>query len=395
MNYNKAFEQSIISLKQENKYREFVEIARNPNTYPISKNFKTNQDVTIWCSNDYLGMGQSQELINEVHNSVDKYGVGAGGTRNISGNNHPLVTLEKYIAQFHKQESGLAFSSGYVANQTSISTIVKVLRECVILSDSCNHASIIEGIKHAQTEKIIFKHNDISDLEKHLKSIPIEKNKLIIFESVYSMNGSIAPVKEIINLAKKYNAMTYIDEVHAVGLYGDRGAGIISQYNLEEEVDILQGTFAKAFGVIGGYIVSSKNIIDAIRSYAPGFIFTTAIPPIIASSALSSVKFVQFNVTLRQKFFYNVSKLKQKLKDKNIPILETKSHIIPVMINDSKRCKEISDYLLEKKQIYIQPINYPTVPRGKDRLRITISPLHTDQMMDDLVESLVDALKQI
>lgn len=388
MQYQEAFKQSILSLKADHKYREFIEISRNPQTYPISWDHKTNQQVTIWCSNDYLGMGHNEEVINAVHKAVDRYGVGAGGTRNISGNNHALVELEKYIAQFHQQDAALAFSSGYVANQTSISTIVKVLKECIILSDSCNHSSIIEGIQYSKAEKIIFKHNDIDDLERYLKEIPKEKNKLIIFESVYSMNGNIAPVKEFVALAKKYNAMTYIDEVHAVGLYGKYGAGITSQYGLENEIDILQGTFGKAYGVIGGYIVSTKHVIDAIRSYAPGFIFTTAMPPIIASAALTSIKLAESSHELRQEFFNNVKKLKAKLQETNLNILETESHIIPVMINDSKKCKEISDYLLKEKQIYIQPINYPTVPKGKDRLRITISPLHTDEMINHLVDSL-------
>ena len=306
MNYQKQFRDAIELLKSQNRYREFIEITRKSGEFPRAYNYKTKQDIIVWCGNDYLGMGQNPLLADAMYQGLKEYGAGAGGTRNISGNHHPLVQLESTVAKLHAMQAGLVFSSGYIANQSTISTLAKILDNLVILSDSCNHASIIEGIKHAKCDKIIFKHNDLKSLEDSLKLLPQERAKLIVFESVYSMNGNIAPVKEIIALAKKYNALTYVDEVHALGLYGDDGVGIISKLNLKSDIDILQATFAKACGLIGGYIVSTSDIVDSIRSYAPGFIFTTAMSPAIANAALASLNHIVANKSLRTRFFDNV-----------------------------------------------------------------------------------------
>lgn len=388
MSYHDKFKSAISDLKKQHRYREFIEVARDAGNFPYAYSHKTKRKIVMWCSNDYLAMGQNKELQNEMLNAVEKYGVGAGGTRNISGNSHALVNLEKTIADLHQKEAALVFSSGYVANQSAISVLAKILDDLVIFSDECNHASIIEGIKSAKREKIIFKHNDMTDLEDKLKKYPKSKSKIIIFESIYSMSGNIGKIAEIVKLAKKYNALTYIDEVHAVGLYGEDGSGISGKLGLRSEIDIIQATFAKAFGLLGGYISAKFELVDVIRSYAPGFIFTTAMQPANAEAATKSINILKNNHQIRKKFHDNVHKLKTKLANKNIDFLQNQSHVISIMIRDAAKCKMISDNLLIKHDIYIQPINFPTVKKGTERLRITINPLHNDEMMDKLVNAL-------
>lgn len=388
MDYYAKFKTAIEVLKDQNRYREFVEVARDSGNFPYAYSHKTNKNILMWCSNDYLAMGQNKALQAEMLDAISQYGVGAGGTRNISGNSHALVNLEKTIADLHQKEAALVFSSGYVANQSTIAALAKILDDLVIFSDECNHASIIEGIRSTRKEKVIFKHNDVIDLEHKLKNYPKQQSKIIIFESIYSMSGNIGKVKEIVKLAKKYNALTYIDEVHAVGLYGEDGAGISAQFGLRAEIDIIQATFAKAFGLIGGYITAKFSLIDVIRSYAPGFIFTTAMQPANAVAAAKSINILKHDQEIRKKFHLNVKKLKAKLVKAEIDFLQNESHVISVMIKDARRCKIISDNLLIKHDIYIQPINYPTVQKGQERLRITVNPLHSEQMMDKLVEAL-------
>ncbi|MBT4922237.1 MAG: 5-aminolevulinate synthase [Rickettsiales bacterium] len=393
MTYKNIFSNAITDLKQEHNYREFLELYRISGQYPYAYNFKTNRKIVIWCSNDYLGMGQNNSVINALKQSVDKYGVGAGGTRNISGNSHPIVQLENDIAALHKKEAALIFTSGYVANYTTIKTLVKILKDVVIFSDAGNHASIIDGINASGVKKEIFKHNSMQDLEEKLKLHPQESKKLIVFESVYSMDGSIAPIKEVANLAKKYNALTYIDEVHSVGLYGKNGEGLTTSLGLEKKIDIIQGTFGKALGVVGGYICASPEIIDVIRSYGSGFIFTTAIPPAICEGIRASIAYVsRDDIPERNIFFHKVKKLKELLSSAHIDFLDTPGHIIPVMIRDAAKCKEVAENLLHKHDIYIQPINYPTVPKGTERLRIIITPFHSEFLMNKLITALKEEL---
>ena len=391
MLYKKEFDSALEKLKKENNYREFIEIARIAGEFPYAHNFKTGKKTVVWCSNDYLGLGQNEELTETYSKALKKYGVGAGGTRNISGNSNPLINLEKEIAKFHSKEKGLVFASGYVANQATISTICKIIPDIIVFSDACNHSSIIEGIKHAKAEKNIFAHNDIVDLEEKLKKYPIEQKKIIIFESVYSMTGNIAPLKEIVSLAKKYNALTYIDEVHAVGLYGAGGRGVANREGLEQEIDIIQGTFAKAFGLNGGYITGDNHLIDVIRSYASGFIFTTAMAPALAATILNSLEIIKNGDDLREIFWSKVNLLKEKCKKANLDIFANPGHILPLMIRDAKKAKDLADFLLNEKNIYIQAINYPTVPKNSERLRIVVNPYHSEKMMDDLIESILDS----
>lgn len=392
MDYYNKFKSAISALKEQHRYREFIEVARDSGSFPYAYSHKTQKRILMWCSNDYLAMGQNVELQKAMIMGIEKYGVGAGGTRNISGNSHPLVKLECEIAELHHKEAALVFSSGYVANQSAISALAGVLEDLVIFSDECNHASIIEGIRQAKREKVIFKHNDVTDLENKLKKYPLEQSKIIIFESIYSMSGNVGKVAEIASLAKKYNALTYIDEVHAVGLYGEDGGGVTAQLNLRDEIDIIQATFAKAFGLIGGYISAKFELIDVIRSYAPGFIFTTAMQPANAEAAAKSINILKNNNQLRIEFHENVRKLKDKLTKAKIDFLANNSHVISVMIREAKKCKKISDNLLIKHNIYIQPINFPTVNKGTERLRITVNPLHDENMMNDLVAALQEEI---
>ena len=388
LDYKKLFTSSINKLIEEDNYREFVDISRISAEFPIAINNQNNKKITLWCSNDYLGLGQRQEAIKEAVETAQNFGIGAGVTRNISGTNHHLVELEEELARLHNKESALVFTSGYMANSASIETLAKIIPDLVIFSDAKNHASIISGIRNSRLEKNIFKHNDISHLEELLQKYDINQPKIIIFESVYSMDGNFAKIAKILELAKKYYALTYIDEVHAVGLYGDNGAGLAREVGLDQKIDIIQGTLAKAYGSMGGYIAGSKEIIDAIRSYASGFIFTTAIPPMIASAARSNIKYLKENKDLQILHRQKVEKLKIALKRESIEILENDSHIILIIIGCPVKCKKISKILLEDYNIYITNINYPTVAKGEERLRITITPLHTDKMIENLVKSL-------
>ncbi len=398
MDYNKIFEAAIKNLQTEGRYRTFANLQRVRGQFPyaIYKDEKKNEKkIAIWCSNDYLGMGQNEKIIKETKKALKKMGAGAGGTRNISGTNSPLVKLENSLANLHQKQKALIFTSGYISNQASIATIAKLLdaktdNGCIIFSDEKNHASMIAGIKNSEVKKHIFKHNDIEDLEELLKQYDKTQAKLICFESVYSMDGDIAPIKEIIALAKKYNALTYIDEVHGVGLYGENGAGICQTLNVMDQVDIIEGTLAKAFGIMGGYISANKIIIDAVRSYAPDFIFTTALPPSLCAGALASVEHLKTSQVERQNLQIQVEKTKSALLEIGLPILKTKTHIIPLMVGDSKKCKLASEILLEKYDIYIQAINYPTVNKGEERLRITASPFHNDEMIEKLKNALND-----
>ena len=396
MNYSDKFKASINKLKFEGRYRHFNEIERHVGLHPIASwkvNYKKS-DIVVWCSNDYLGMSQNDLIINSMIDAVKKMGTSSGGTRNISGNSSAIVNLEKELALLHGKEKALVFSSGYVANESSISTLLNILDDVVVFSDEKNHASIINGIKKSNAKKEIFRHNDLSHLEELIKNYPIQKHKVIMFESVYSMDGDFGDIENIVNIAKKYNALTYLDEVHAVGMYGNTGAGIAEMMNLQNSIDIIQGTLGKAYGTMGGYISSSQEICDAIRSYASGFIFTTAMPPALAKAATESIKYLKKSNYERILQKQKTTKLKNYLSKENINYLDHNSHIVPVMVNNPIRCSEISNILLNDFGHYIQPINYPTVPKGTERLRITPGPLHTDKMISDLTIALKHAFNK-
>ncbi len=393
MQYDQFFDDKINSLKEEGRYRIFTEIARKAGQFPVAKNFNNDKDVVVWCSNDYLGMGQKPEVIQSMQKALDDMGAGAGGTRNISGTNQPLVELEKELADLHHKEAALTFACGYLANEATLSTLASIIPNCHVFSDEKNHASIIHGIRNSRAVKKIFKHNDVEHLRSLLDEAGRDTPKIIVFESVYSMDGSIGKIKEICELAEEYNAITYLDEVHAVGLYGERGGGIAEREGLMDKVTIIQGTLAKAYGIMGGYIASSAKLVDVIRSYAPGFIFTTALPPTLAAGALKSVKHLKDSNSERDKLFHNVNKLKNLLRNAGIPLMENSSHLTPVLIGNSVKCKAISDELLQTHAIYVQPINYPTVPKGTERLRITVTPLHTDEMIENLVTALIAVMR--
>ncbi len=382
------FQQTIDQLKKENRYREFVDISRLCGEFPRAIHNKTGKKITVWCSNDYLGMGQNDVAISQAIEAIKRYGLGAGGTRNISGNNAPVVALEKEVANLHGKEAALSFVSGYVANDATIQVLAKIIPDLIIFSDEKNHASIIAGIRNSRAQKHIFRHNDMAHLEELLQKFPQNHPKLIIFESVYSMDGDCGKVSEIVSLAKKYGALTYVDEVHGVGLYGKNGAGLCEMLNLSGDVDIIQGTFAKAFGVIGGYVAAKSEIIDAIRSVAAGFIFTTALPPTIAAAISANIRQIKENDDERKKLHKNVAQLKAKLQQAGIKIVENNSHIISVKIGDAAKARAISQRLLEEFGIYVQHINFPTVAKGDERLRITITPFHSDEMIADLVLAL-------
>ena len=392
MNYDRYFNRAIEALHEEGRYRIFTDLARQVGRFPKALDYSHNppREITVWCSNDYLGMGQNQHVTTAMKHAIETLGAGAGGTRNISGTHHLIIELETELADLHNKEGALVFTSGYVSNEATISTLGRVLPDCLILSDELNHASMIAGVKNSGATKRIWRHNDLEHLEQLLKEAGELRPKLIAFESVYSMDGDIAPIKEICDLAKRYNALTYLDEVHAVGMYGKRGGGIADQLELMERVDIIEGTLAKAFGIMGGYVTASSNIIDTIRSYAPGFIFTTSLPPAIAAGATASIRHLKTANDLREKHQEQVAKLKAKLTEAKLPILPTETHIVPLMVCDPVLCKAASDRLMEKHGIYIQPINYPTVTRGTERLRITPSPLHDDAMIDELVNAVTE-----
>ncbi len=382
------FQQSIEKLKNENRYREFLDISRLCGKFPKAINNKNGKEIIVWCSNDYLGMGQSKDAIESAIKALNEYGVGAGGTRNISGNNHEVVKLEQELAKLHDKEAALTFVSGYTANDATIQTLAKIIPNLVIFSDSKNHASIITGIRNSKLEKHVFAHNDVENLEHLLSKYPKEHPKIIIFESVYSMDGDFGKIAEIVDLAKKYNALTYIDEVHAVGIYGNRGGGLTQELGFADKIDIIQATFAKSFGTIGGYIVAKAEIIDAIRGNASGFIFSTALPPVVVAATLSNVRHLQNSQIERHKMRQNVKKLKEELRKINADIVPNNSHIVSLRIGDAAKAKQISERLLSEFDIYVQHINYPTVAKGDERLRITITPLHTDEMINDLIKAL-------
>ncbi len=394
MKFRDAFKSAVDNVREEGRYRIFRDIRRKKGAFPQATWFKSDseQDVTVWCSNDYLGMGQNECVIEAVKSAVDAAGTGSGGTRNISGTTRYHVQLEAELADLHNKDNALVLTSGYVANEATLGVMSKILPGLVIFSDEMNHASMISGIQRAQKsglcEKRIFKHNDLNDLEALLKSVPFDTPKLIAFESVYSMDADIAPIKEICDLADKYNALTYIDEVHAVGMYGPRGGGICEARGLMDRIDIIQGTLAKAYGMIGGYIAADNVIIDAVRSLASGFIFTTSIPPSTAAGALRSVKVLKVTPEKRMQHQDRANALKDRLRSAGYPFIDGETHIVPLMVGDPVKCQAISDRLIESFGIYAQPINYPTVPRGTERLRFTPSPFHTDAMMDDLMLAL-------
>ncbi|WP_390914146.1 5-aminolevulinate synthase [Pseudosulfitobacter sp. SM2401] len=389
MNYQSFFKAALDDLREQGNYRVFAELERHCGAFPkaTSRGGET-ADVTIWCSNDYLGMGQHPDVLAAMHDALDRCGAGAGGTRNISGTTHEHVLLESELADLHGKEAALLFTSGYVSNWAALGTLASRIPDCVVLSDALNHASMIEGIRHSKAERIIWAHNDLADLEAKLAALPLDRPKLIAFESVYSMDGDIAPIAEICDLADKYNAMTYLDEVHAVGLYGPRGGGIAEERGLMDRLSVIEGTLGKAFGVMGGYIAASTGLCDFIRSFASGFIFTTALPPAVAAGAAASIRHLKTSQAERDVQKSKVAQVRARLEALGIPHVDNPSHIIPVMVGDPVKCKYISDVLLKDFGIYIQPINYPTVPKGTERLRITPSPVHSEADIDHLVSAI-------
>ncbi len=391
MNYDKVFADAIARLHDERRYRTFADLERIAGRFPraIWRRGGHEREITVWCSNDYLGMGQHPDVLRALVDTATRMGAGAGGTRNISGTNHPLVELEAELADLHGKDAALVFTSGFVSNEAAISTVAKLLPDCVILSDELNHASMIEGVRGARTEKRIFRHNDLDHLDELLSAIGPDRAKLIVFESVYSMDGDIAPIGAIADLAEKHNAMTYIDEVHAVGMYGERGAGICERDGVMDRIDLIEGTLAKAFGTVGGYVTGSAAVIDAIRSYAPAFIFTTALPPGMAAAAQASIRHLKSSGTERAAQQAAVAKTREALAAARIPFMDTPTHIVPIMVRDPDLCRQASEMLLEEHGIYIQPINFPTVPRGTERLRITPTPFHDDGLIVELASALV------
>ena len=396
MNFDAFFAEKLEILKQEGRYRVFMDMERQAGQFPRATRHVggTTQEVTIWCSNDYLGMGQNPAVLKAMHEAIDKCGAGAGGTRNISGTNHYHVELEHELADLHGKQAALLFNSGYMSNWTTLSTLAAGLPGCIVYSDAGNHASMIEGIRHSKAQRIIFKHNDVKDLEAHLAASPKDAPKIIAFESVYSMDGDFGRIAEICDLAEKYGAMTFLDEVHGVGLYGKRGGGVAEREGVMHRLDIIEGTLAKAFGVVGGYIAGSALLCDYIRSHASGFIFSSALPPAVAAGARAAISHLKQSEFERARLRDRVSKTRAGLDRAGIPHLANESHIIPVVVGHAAKCKWISDYLLDHHGLYIQPINFPTVPRGTERLRITPTPFHSDQDIEGLVKALDGLWKQ-
>ena len=397
MDYKGYFASALGKLRDERRYRVFADLERVAGRFPHATWHapQGQRDVVIWCSNDYLGMAQHPKVIGAMVEAATRMGTGAGGTRNIAGTNHPLVELERELADLHNKPAALVFTSGYVSNETGISTIAKLLPSCLILSDALNHNSMIEGVRQSGSEKKIWRHNDLQHLEELLKACDPARPKLIVFESLYSMDGDIAPVHAICDLAARYNAMTYCDEVHAVGMYGPRGGGICERDNAMERVDVIEGTLAKAFGCLGGYIATSEDVVDAVRSYAPGFIFTTALPPAICAAASAAIRHLKTSSWERERHQERAARVKAVLNAAGLPVMPSTTHIVPVLVGDPEKCKAASDLLLAEHGVYIQPINYPTVPRGAERLRITPSPYHEDKLIDALAEALVDVWQRL
>jgi 5-aminolevulinate synthase len=398
VNYQQIFAERLNGLKREGRYRYFAELARRAGAFPEAECFGETPDprtIRVWCSNDYLGMGQNPAVIEAMIAAARAHGAGAGGTRNISGTSHPLVELEQELADLHGKAAALVFSSGYVANEASLSTLSALLPGAILYSDALNHASMIAGIRHGGAEKRIFRHNDVAHLAELLAESDPQRPKIIAYESVYSMDGDIGPIGEICELAERYGAFTYLDEVHAVGLYGPRGGGIAEARGLMERVDLINGTLAKAFGVMGGYIAGSREAIDAVRSFASGFIFTTALPPAVAAGALAAVRHLKTSNAERERHQERVALVKRRLLEAELPVMPSETHIVPVFVGNAERCKLASDRLLDNYGIYIQPINYPTVPRGRERLRITPTPLHDDAMVDELVAALSEVWREM
>jgi len=397
MNYDEFFADAIGRLWHERRYRVFADLERIAGRFPraIWHSSQGRREVVIWCSNDYLGMGQHPKVIGAMVEIATRMGTGAGGTRNISGTNHPLVELERELADLHGKEAALVFTSGYVSNQTGMATIAKLIPNCLILSDALNHNSMIEGIRQSGAEKKIWRHNDTEHLEELLEHAGSDRPKLIVFESLYSMDGDVAPIRQISALAERYDAMTYLDEVHAVGMYGPAGAGIAAREGVMQRIDVIEGTLAKAFGCLGGYVAASANLVDAVRSYAPGFIFTTALPPAICAAATAAIRHLKSSQSERTRQQECAARVKCALTAAGLPIMLSETHIVPVMVGDPEKCKRASDLLLSEHGIYLQPINYPTVPRGTERLRITATPYHDDVLIDQLAEALTDVWRRV